>query len=417
MFNNLILSSIIFINFNSYVFSQSGWVQQSRGVTSKLLSVYFINSSTGWASGDSGVVIKTTNGGTNWIIQNSTTNLPLLTIMFSGTNTGWAAGGFDDNNPLCFHNVMLIKTTNGGNNWTQLSSGIGFLYNDLFVVNNQTLYITNSGICCPPFCISEAGGLNSTTNSGQNWFGSLNLPSHSVYFININSGWASSRTSSDVLPSRNYIHRTTNAGNNWELMYSDSTDYTPFKNIFFTDGFTGYVKRYSLLKSTNAGMNWQRTDSINTIGISNHFFINNDTGWCSGGFGKIIRTNNGGTNWNFQSTNTTSSINSVYFVDAYSGWAVGNNGTIIKTITGGLTSGNTELTQINSFKLYQNYPNPFNPKTIISYTVVLPFSKGAKEVVSLKVYDILGNEVSTLVNEKQNPGSYSVEFDSRLSAK
>ncbi|MFZ1320797.1 MAG: T9SS type A sorting domain-containing protein [Ignavibacteria bacterium] len=52
-----------------------------------------------------------------------------------------------------------------------------------------------------------------------------------------------------------------------------------------------------------------------------------------------------------------------------------------------------------------NYPNPFNPKTIINYE--LPKS----DVVSLKVFDVLGNEVMVLVNEKQNAGTYSVEFD------
>ncbi len=57
------------------------------------------------------------------------------------------------------------------------------------------------------------------------------------------------------------------------------------------------------------------------------------------------------------------------------------------------------------FKLEQNYPNPFNPNTAISYNLSL------SSFISLKVYDILGNEVATLVNEKQNPGTYTVDFD------
>ncbi|MEW6195042.1 MAG: S8 family serine peptidase [Bacteroidota bacterium] len=66
------------------------------------------------------------------------------------------------------------------------------------------------------------------------------------------------------------------------------------------------------------------------------------------------------------------------------------------------------------FTLYQNYPNPFNPTTIIEYEIPTPpLSKGRDMggVVTLKVYDILGREVVTLVNEYQPPGNYSVEFD------
>ncbi|MBK8552471.1 MAG: T9SS type A sorting domain-containing protein [Ignavibacteria bacterium] len=59
----------------------------------------------------------------------------------------------------------------------------------------------------------------------------------------------------------------------------------------------------------------------------------------------------------------------------------------------------------SSFSLEQNYPNPFNPVTNLEFGISdLGF-------VSLKVYDILGKEVVTLVNEKLSPGNYKVEFD------
>jgi hypothetical protein len=65
------------------------------------------------------------------------------------------------------------------------------------------------------------------------------------------------------------------------------------------------------------------------------------------------------------------------------------------------------------FVLYQNYPNPFNPTTTIKYEVPSVTLRQSQSdiVVTLKVYDILGNEVATLVNEEKQPGVYEVEFN------
>ena len=77
------------------------------------------------------------------------------------------------------------------------------------------------------------------------------------------------------------------------------------------------------------------------------------------------------------------------------------------------TDGNFEYSQVveaepivSSYSLAQNYPNPFNPVTIINYEI--PFEKTQ---VAIRVYDVLGNEVATLVNEEKPNGRYSVKFD------
>jgi hypothetical protein len=64
-----------------------------------------------------------------------------------------------------------------------------------------------------------------------------------------------------------------------------------------------------------------------------------------------------------------------------------------------------------SYTLLQNYPNPFNPSTSIQYAI------SSTQFVTLKVYDLLGREVATLINEENNPGNYAVEFNaSQLSS-
>ena len=75
------------------------------------------------------------------------------------------------------------------------------------------------------------------------------------------------------------------------------------------------------------------------------------------------------------------------------------------------TGGTNDL--VNVFKLEQNYPNPFNPTTTISYTIpkVETQNLASLQNVTLKIYDILGRKVATLVNEKQIPGKYSVQFN------
>ena len=59
----------------------------------------------------------------------------------------------------------------------------------------------------------------------------------------------------------------------------------------------------------------------------------------------------------------------------------------------------------DNFTLFQNYPNPFNPETYIAYKISHPV------LVSIKVYDVLGNEIETLVNEEKTAGRYNIKFD------
>ena len=95
---------------------------------------------------------------------------------------------------------------------------------------------------------------------------------------------------------------------------------------------------------------------------------------------------------------------------------VNNNGGIVHlgsffllddlSLSGNVTGIDEQNSDIpSSFSLSQNYPNPFNPETIINYQLTI------NNFVSIKVYDVLGNEVAALVNEEKPAGRYSVKFD------
>ena len=79
----------------------------------------------------------------------------------------------------------------------------------------------------------------------------------------------------------------------------------------------------------------------------------------------------------------------------------------LRMITGvlGTTAVQNDIDALQGFELHQNYPNPFNPTTSISYSV------STTSKVSLIVYDIMGREIQTLVNEEKAPGSYIIKFD------
>jgi hypothetical protein len=112
-------------------------------------------------------------------------------------------------------------------------------------------------------------------------------------------------------------------------------------------------------------------------------------------------------------------LDSIYFYFDFGDTYITLKGCIIN----GVVYGDTNVVSVEgdetpiatSFKLEQNYPNPFNPSTKIKFTIPAPDSPllgGARGgLVTLKVYDVLGNEIATLVNEEKPAGEYEVEFD------
>ena len=85
----------------------------------------------------------------------------------------------------------------------------------------------------------------------------------------------------------------------------------------------------------------------------------------------------------------------------------------VKFKNGNPVATENESGMVYSFSLTQNYPNPFNPSTKIKFSIPSVIASGAKQsqLVTLKVYDILGNEIATLVNEEKPEGEYEIEFN------
>jgi len=389
----------------STTLSQNGWFTQFNEQSVIIQDLYFIDDITGWAVGFSGIILKTTNGGNNWVHYDLSPDIQLSYVRFVNHNLGFAKGNSYDGD---FH-PYLFRSTDGGISWNISFQNFlegGSISGLSFPDENTGFFgITYSGI----------GHIYKTTNSGVNWtLVNANMSQaygvSDIYFKDAEKGYASVyKTTSQNFPIINTVIKSTDAGNSWFEIHRDTVPYSNSnfnrKILFFNDNI-GYLQRGDLFKTTNGGLNFI---SKATGFISSYFFTNIDTGWCTGYNGKILKTTNGGNSWTPQNLNPESDLSPVFFVNSSTGWAGGyirNNGggLIVKTYTGGINQVSFTEESVTEYKLFQNYPNPFNPTTKIKFTL------NNTGNVALKVYNSLGEEVAVLIDGIQAAGSYEVKF-------
>lgn len=312
MRKSLLLLSIFYILICVKSLSQPyGWFAQSSGTSNNLNGVYMTSNTAGIVIGQSGTVLRTTNGGANWIAATSGTPVHLFSVYFINGNTGWVVGDVG----------VILKTTNAGTNWSTQPTGVGYQLRSVSFINTTTGYAAG-----------WYGTFLRTTNGGTNWvLYSTGLTSNltSVNFSDANYGFAAGQFGKVI--------RTTNGGVYWTEISSGTTAQIEKVNFTATNeaviiGEGGFIR-----KSTNLGNNWVTQSSgtgnwLFSNSVKNQNFYN-----IVGDYGTIRKTSNGGTNWYSQTSNISSLLTGVSFVDTNTGWAVGINGTIIKTTTGGWT--------------------------------------------------------------------------------
>ena len=433
----------------------NNWTTQSSGSKYYLRSVYFTDSNKGWAVGgdlqDSvGTILTSTDGGNSWIFQNIQTTRGLYSVYFTDSNTGWVVGKNYD------YNGTILKTTDGGNSWTLQYTVIWGFPNNLYSV-----YFSDSNI---GWAVGVLGGMESsygiilkTTSGGNNWTTSKNFPPiYSVYFTDSNTGW--------IVGGAYYngrVYKTTDGGNDWTLQTSGGI--LPLSSVCFIDSNTGWAvgKSGAVLKTTDGGNSWLWQSSGAISWLSSVYFTDSNKGWAVGEGGTILHTTNGGNpvpvelssfttiangkevtlSWStatelnnqgfevqrkfgsadfvtigsVKGNGTTTSPNNYTYVDKLTD--AGKYFYRLKQIDFGGKYEYSQTVEVNwspftSYKLEQNYPNPFNPTTTIGFGIPASLnpSKGGT-MVTLKVYDVLGNEISTLVNEEKEAGYHSIDFN------
>jgi len=370
------------------------WVELQSPVNTTLKKLSFVDSLTGWATGESGIILRTTDGGNSWEIQNSNVQTFITDIFFLDKNLGWATT-IEDVSP--FYSVIL-KTTNGGEDWFE-----DYFSNSSDFINTILFLDTLNGFI---------GGTNIayTIDGGDNWFESVvdsSFSDYPVYNFNFYSkqfGYACGgrREAYGV------IWRTTDSGLSWNAQGVSADEVF---DLFLFDSLNALTLSgdpegsfsMATIKTTNAGTTWSN-NSLSFFGLSFAIdFRTYNEGWSASGYKFLVTTDHGDT-WDELATPGSVIIYDLQFTDARTGYAVGDGGVILKTDPT-LLEIKTEETIPNDFVLFQNHPNPFNPETNIR------FDLEKRAIVTLIVYDYLGNEIAILINEDKMPGPYEIKFD------
>jgi photosystem II stability/assembly factor-like uncharacterized protein len=395
-----VIFSLGWVVLSSSAIAQSNWTEQNSGVTTRLRTVKTVSPSIGWVGGNNGTVLRTKNGGTLW------TSVGGGTV---GTGTIYSIAAVNDSIALVTttpsSTTYIFRTTDAGTTWMQVYSLDGSFINGIWMLD-----ISNGIAVGDP-----VGGrfvILRTTDSGLSWTRLSTEPDANANEFGLARSlcvrdnsliWFGTHTGRVLL--------STDLGMTWT---ASTTPLPQVSSVWFNDSLIGLITGGGIAKSIDGGKSW-------TL-ITGDFSFRSVVG---DGYEKFFGLGSalGGPYGVYESPDTSFNWNNVFFYDGGGhtlsdisvgrngstnfGWVVSTAGTIVR-YDEQITSTQEAKNIITSFTLLQNYPNPFNPVTSIKYQIPeLSF-------VTLNIFNLLGEEITTLVNEEKPIGSYEVEFDATI---
>jgi photosystem II stability/assembly factor-like uncharacterized protein len=325
-------------------------------------------------------VFLSTNNGTSWTAASTgLTNTNVLALAVSGTNlfAGTQAGG-------------AFRSTDNGDHWTAANSGLNTAYAGAFGISGTNLFLgTDNSV----FVSTDNGGSWSLRNVG--------LPDWGYSYAFAFLGFYSFASKGDYV-----VYRSTDNGLNWSpasagLPTTDPVWALAASGIYLFAGTGGR----GVFLSSDSGSTWHSANAgMGNVLISQFAVIGANILAGTLASGVLLSTNNGA-NWTAVNTGLTSTRVSALSVVGTNLFAGTNGGVWRRPLSEMLTSVQRTSSDLPThFNLEQNYPNPFNPATTISFSVP------SKSLVSLKVFDALGREVSTLLADELSAGTYARQW-------
>jgi photosystem II stability/assembly factor-like uncharacterized protein len=423
----------------------ANWKNISSGLTNRDITSFALTDSVLLGGTEYGGVYRSTDNGASW--HEANTGLPaqcglsVTSLALSGGNlfAGTWGGG-------------IFRSSNDGASWREINDGLG-------IKHVLSLAVRGTKI----FAGTNLGGVFLSENEGEHWTAVNNgLPIDHTVLHSLPLAFCDTVLFTAIKSLSGGIFRTTDNGANWTAVNNDlPISFLGSVTCFAVSDTIIYAGGSSVFRSTNNGSNWiydttgmpfSDGNVISLMVIDSNIFAGNFTdgisrstingkGWYAANTGLETMgrevpclTSSGknifagvSTDGIYLSTNEGGSWHAVDRGDPYENvYALIANDSIIYAGMYGGTAGGIRYRRISEFitdvsrksnqslphfALAQNYPNPFNPITVIRYQLA------AKSRVNLKVYDMLGRTVATLVDEEKPAATYSVTFDaSKLSS-
>lgn len=298
--------------------------EQTSGTTQLLTGASFPSTDVGFAVGESGAIIATTDGGVSWTEQSTHfgfSNWKFTDVSFPTTSVGYASGQFIAScapGPFCTANHMgVATTTDGGAKWNLITWGTVGIINAVVFLDETRGFAVGAS--------SNGDAVLAVKQDGQPWFRQTRtgFPRlNALSFASVSDGFAVGNSGTVFYWS----------GSTWNVQTSGTTQHLkgvscPYKSIAYAVGEAGTV-----IATTDSGSTWNAQTSGTTQNLNAVSFTSIFVGYAVGDSGTMIATTDGGATWNAQTSGTSMSLNAVSFPCTYAvcyGYAMGSEGTVI----------------------------------------------------------------------------------------